>query len=216
MSIQNKWYDVKQILRLNNKKIMIKRNGEKLELKLGNNKLIFESKNELSMLRGFFKGSHYRRDHYGPSNVPYKFAAYYYFEDSCTKSEVLQLCDIFLMSDVIPSKFFLYDNCSRGRIWTELEDDAILHNCYLHIYWNTKCNFKLPNRLEYLKLSLQFAKYIDSFSMDNLVVDVGSFLDDPDPILHNKIFLRHPGFNKRCFGLANKKELFEQSEFYYN
>lgn len=153
------------------------------------NELTF-SKNIDEVYGAFICEKGVREDHYSNCNGIYRFCAvvkYKGLNERNINEAVLNLTQKLYKLPIIPSRIFIVDY--------EL----------MEVEWAAKDYQIVKDKMQYLKLSLEFAKFLDESGIDELMVNLGAFNDDPEFFKDssNKKFNTNPKFNVECFGHKN-------------
>lgn len=123
-----------------------------------------------------------RHDHYSDGNGIYRFDALAYFNCSC-KNDIGEVAEEILERlyklEVKPSRMSIFEDC-------------------IEVSWEANGFQIVSSKEQYLKLSLEFAKFLDSANIKELKLNEGSFDDDPEytePVIN-----LNPKFDNTCFG----------------
>lgn len=153
------------------------------------NELMF-SKNIDEVYGAFICEKGVRKEHYSNCNGIYRFCAvakYEVLNENNINEVVLNLTQKLYKLPIIPSRIFVSDY------------DLI------EVEWAAKDLQIVKDKIQYLKLSLEFAKFLDESGIDELIINSGAFNDDPEFFKDalNRKFNTNPEFSVECFGHKN-------------
>ncbi len=144
-----------------------------------------QSENKKKVYEAFLNDT-VREDHYSEGNGIYRFSAF--AELGCSDEKKLdkdleELLNELYKLLVKPSRIFVYGNS-------------------VEIDWSPNGLQVVTSKENYLNISLEFAKFLDNAYINKLIVNEGSFCDDPDEFTdnQNREINNHPSFDKECFG----------------
>ncbi|AVK49003.1 hypothetical protein AXY43_13770 [Clostridium sp. MF28] len=148
------------------------------------------SKNMDEVYRAFINKDWVREDHYSDCNGVYRFCAvakYKGLNEKNINEAVLNLTKKLYKLPIIPSRIFVSDY--------EL----------IEVEWAARDYQIVNDKMQYLKLSLEFAKFLDECGIDELMINSGAYNDDPEFFKDsfNTKFNTNPKFNIECFGHKN-------------
>lgn len=142
------------------------------------------SKNEEMIIEAFNRGR-VDEEHYEKGYALYRFSAFAklnYENDNNIQEKVSKFLERLDVLDIRPERIFLWGGKAE-------------------IDWTPRAHQCVESREDYLRLALEFARFIDEIGSYDMEVNTGSFWDDANLVPDNET---HKGkyktkFNKECF-----------------